>query len=389
MIARNIRLLKWDNFFGGLWPLSTLSIVYFQTITQSYALAMAVFSLASLATTVFEIPMGMLSDTVGRRKTLIYSAVAVFICFILWALAGQYYQMWLLFVGALLWAMADALLSGTDEALIYETMEELGCKEDFDVLFSKSRGWNQIGLAFSALSAAFITYFFSLQTLAWISVVPVLGQFIIACLYVEPKRSAAPRHGTSFKQFLIALRRLWKNKKMRFYAFVNMIDDAVGFSAFRFESLYYEELISLWLINIARFLKQACGTVSFFIVPKIKKLGSVKIFFTSMAGNVAARLVGLGLNNFLSPFIMASVNLFYGTSTTSLTTILQQEFSPQQRATMRSIISFGKGILMAAVMYLFGVLADVSTPRFALFLAVFVKLAVLVFSLSILKLRRV
>ena len=169
MIKRNMTLFKWDNFFGGLWPLATLVIIYFEQITHSYAWAMAVFSVCSLSTTFMEIPTGIISDRIGRKKTLIWAAVSIFICFALWALAGQYQQTWMLFAGALLWGVSDALLSGTDEALMYETMEELGRPDQFDVLYAKSNGWNQVGLGVSALLAAGVTYYFSLQTLAWLS----------------------------------------------------------------------------------------------------------------------------------------------------------------------------------------------------------------------------
>ncbi len=385
MIRRNIKLLKWSNFFGGLWFLSTLVVVYFETITHSYATAMLVFAFGSLMTTAMEIPMGLLSDKLGRRKTLIFATSMLTTCFLLWALAGQFEEVSLLFLGAVFFGISDAATSGTDEALIYETMEELGQKEDFDVLFSKSHGYNQIGLACSALSAAAITYFFSLQTLAWISVFPVLGRIIIAFLYIEPKRSLAPKHGTSLKQFLIAWRRLMRSKKARFYALIGMTDTAVGFSTFRFESVYYESLVALWLVNLARFTKQVFGTVGFFIIPKIKQWGYAQLFFGSMIGNIIVRGIGLILNNICTPFIMASVNLFYGPGLTASSAILQNEFSPQQRATMKSIISFGTGLLTAVVMYTFGVLADITSPRMAIILALFVKIVILAASLIILK----
>ena len=181
MIERNIKLFKWNYFFSGLWPLSTLVIIYFQQITHSYAMAMAIFSISSITTTLMEIPTGIFSDKVGRRRTLIYAAITILICFFLWALAGQVQQVWMLFVGAFLWGTSDALLSGTDEALMYETMEELGRKEDFNLLFSKSAGFNQIGLGVSAITAAIISYFYSLQTLAWISVFPNLNVEYIIC----------------------------------------------------------------------------------------------------------------------------------------------------------------------------------------------------------------
>ena len=144
MIHRNIILFKLTQFLGGLWFLSSLAVVYFETITQSYALAMAVFAISSLSTTVMEIPAGLFSDKIGRRKTLLCSPILVCLAFLLWALAGSFQYSFLLFLGAFLWGTAEAVKSGTDEALIYETMDELGERENFKIQYAKSRGWGQI-----------------------------------------------------------------------------------------------------------------------------------------------------------------------------------------------------------------------------------------------------
>ncbi len=385
MIKRNINLLKWDNFFAGFWPLSTLLVVYFETITHSYATAMSVLAFGSLMTTATEIPMGLLSDRLGRRNTLILAVGGMVLCFLSWALAGQVVGTPLLFLGASLFGMTSAATSGTDEALIFETMEELGRKDDFDLLFSKSRVYNQIGIACGALSATLITYFCSLQALAWISVLPIVARFIVMFLYVEPKRSAAPKRASSWQHFIIAWRQLIRNKRARFFATVQMVDSSFGIASFRFESVYYSSLVADWLVNIARFIKQVFGAVSFAIVPKIKKWGYARLFFGSLLGNTLARLIGVVLNNTLSPFIMAAQNLFHGTGVTSSATILQNEFSPQQRATMKSIVSFGAGIFTAIAMYLLGAVADVTSPRFAVAFAVAIKIAVLIISFFVLK----
>lgn len=385
MIKRNITLFKWDNFFHGLWPLATLVIIYFEQITHSYAWAMAVFSVCSLSTTCTEIPTGIISDKIGRKKTLIAAALSLFICFVLWALAGYNQQIWMLFAGAFLWGVSDSLMSGTDEALMYETMEELGQSDQFDILYAQSSGWNQIGLGVSALFAAIITYFFSIQTLAWLSVIPVLGQFIIACLYTDPPQCHLRHTTTSFSHFMIAFRRLKRNRRLRFYALIDIFAKAIGFASHRFESAYFNTLIPEWLINLVRFLKQTCGTISFFLVPYVKKWGLVPLLFSSMTANILIRSIGLFLNNTVTPFIMAGVNLFYGTEQTSTTTLLQQEFSSAQRATMKSIISVLSNIVKAGIMPLFGILADVTSARCAIFFAITAKALVLISSLLLLK----
>ena len=96
---------------------------------------------------------------------------AVFSLFglLLFSIAGNLMMSSLLFIGAVSRGIADAFESGTSEALLYETMRELGKENEYDLVFSRSKMFGQIGLAAGAVIAAVITYFYSLNTLAWVS----------------------------------------------------------------------------------------------------------------------------------------------------------------------------------------------------------------------------
>ena len=109
------------------------------------------------------------------------------------------------------------------------------------------------------------------------------------------------------------------------------------------------------------------------------------MLFWALTLNELLRLVAIILNNTFSPFIMAFRNMCWGVSDTAKTDILQQEFSDNQRATMQSIISLAKGIFGAIIMYLFGVIADVSGPKTAVITAMSVKIMVLIVSFVILR----
>ena len=126
-----------------------------------------------------------------------------------------------------------------------------------------------------------------------------------------------------------------------------------------------------------RFVKQVSGMIGFAIAPLFKRFGSVKCFFSALSLNELLRLLALIFNNTFSPFIMALRNMCWGVSDTAKTDILQQEFSDNQRATMQSIISLVKGILGAVVMYLFGVIADISGPRSAVVATILLKVILL------------
>lgn len=384
MIYHNIKLIKIDSFVGGLFPLAALLVVYFESITGSYATAMAMFSISSVTKTVMEVPTGIFSDKIGRKKTMVFASTLLLFTVFLWAMGGSFQSSVFLGVGSFIFGVSDAFLSGTDEALMYETMDELKQTGEFNTMYAQAGFWNQIGLAVAALLATGITYFSNMTVLAWVSVVPMFLSVIIAFLYVEPKRTHEQPSSTSVAHFIKAFKEIWRNKRLRFYAAIEVFDNALGMSSHRFESAYFATVIPVWAVNLARLMKQVCGTISFYIVPKIKKIGSVKMLFGSMIFNVIIRGVGVVLNNVFSPFIMALVNLFYGTATTANKDIMHHEFTPHQRATMGSIISFFGGIVTAIMMYLFGVLADVSTPLIAIIMSLVFKGVVVASSLSVL-----
>ena len=384
MIERNIKLLKIDNFLGGLYALSMVLVIYFESITKSYAEAMLIFSISSIVKVIMEIPAGIFSDKIGRKKTMILSSFLFFITTLIWASASTFDSVILLYVGAIIFGGSDAFLSGTNEALMYETMDQLNKQDEFDILFSKSCGWLQMGFVCSSIIAALIIYFYDINVLAWVSIIPMFVSFCVAFMYVEPAICKDRNEITSLKMFVQSMKEIYSNKKTFLFSLLDILEEALGFSCHRFEVIYFNTLIPLWVVNLARLLKQVTGVVSFFVVSKIKAIGAKKILFGSMFGNVFVRILGVVLDNVLTPFIMSTVNLFYGTAETVRKDILQHEFTAKQRATMGSIVSFFSSIVMAVLMYVLGFIADVYTPYCAICIVVVIKVLLIVGSIPLL-----
>lgn len=372
-IRRNILLFKLYYLFYEIWPLSVLAIVFFQQITGSYALALGVFSIASIVQSLAEIPTGVFSDKIGRKKTLILSSVLSVLAFLMFALAGIY--KYLLILGAVLWAFADAFASGTDDALMYETMEELRKSDKYDILYARSKTFGQIGLATGAVVAAVVTYFYSLNVLAWVSVIFGIFPIFICLRFVEPKKHTV-EDTTSVKHFIIALKSFLKNKKLRILATIQMLNHGVSFTSYRIEGAYFNTLIPTWLVNVARIIKQVCGAIGFSIAPYFRKFGFYKILVISNAGVIIIKTISVALNNFATPFIQSCGNLLWGPSRTAESVLLQRELSPKQRATMGSIVSLMGGILSAIMYWLVGVVADTTSVWFAIVVLIFCNLLI-------------
>ena len=368
-IRRNISLFKLYYLFSDMWPLAALAIVFFQKITGSYAFALGVFSIANIVQSIAEVPTGVISDRIGRKKTMIVSSVLTTLAFVLFAIAGTFTQKYLLIIGAIIWAIADAFASGTDDAFMYETMEEMGKADEYDILYARSKTFGQIGLGMGALVAAIITYFYSLNVLAWASVGFSLLPIFVTIGFVEPKNRGR-EDCTSFKHFVAAIKAFVQNKKLRVLATIQMLGHGISFAGHRFEGAYFNMLVPTWAVNIARVVKQTCGAISYAIAPWFRKFGFYKILVASTLGMMFIKLSAVVLNNFVTPFLQSCVNIFYGTASTAESALLQQELSSKQRATMGSIVSLLGGIMSAVVFWVVGIVADTTSVYFAIIMLI-------------------
>lgn len=348
-----------------MWPMSVLAVVFFQRITGSYAFALGVFSIVSIVQSIAEVPTGIISDRIGRRKTMVVSAVLEVLMSVIFALAGTLGYKYLLIIGAIVWALAEAFASGTDDALMYETMEELRKSDKYDILYARSKTFGQIGLGAGAFVAAVVTYFYSLTALAWVCAIIDIIPIFICLRFVEPKRHNG-EDVTSAKHFIAAIKAFVKNKKLRILATIQMLSHGISFAGHRFEGAYFNMLIPTWAVNVARIVKQTCGAISYSIAPYFRRFGFYRILVASTIGMMIIKGTAVILNNFATPFIQSCVNILYGTSSTAESALLQQELSPKQRATMGSIVSLFGGILSAGIYWVVGIVADLSSVYFAI-----------------------
>lgn len=144
----NIRLYPWFRFFQNLVFWQGIWFLFFQD-RLSPAEAILLYAVYDIATTVMEVPSGYLSDQVGRRITLILSAVAGIAGSILLIFGDGF----LAFAAAqVLVGAAAAFSSGTDSSLLYESLSNEGRSDEVEA--HELRAWRAgfAGLAVSALT---------------------------------------------------------------------------------------------------------------------------------------------------------------------------------------------------------------------------------------------
>ncbi len=115
---RNITLYPWYRFFSGLVFWQSIWFLYIQN-ELSAAAAITLYAIYDVSTTLLEVPSGYMSDRLGRKRTLIVAAVAGAIAAGLQAYGGSFA---IFALGNICLGVSAAFVSGTDSALLYESL---------------------------------------------------------------------------------------------------------------------------------------------------------------------------------------------------------------------------------------------------------------------------
>jgi len=146
-LHKNIRLLTWHNFFTDFRPYAPVAILYFSAVSGSFALGLSVFSIEMLSSSVFEVPTGIVSDIVGRRKTIILGSLMAVLALILYALGTHYY---ILAIGSIFAGLARSFYSGNNQALLHDSLRQNHQEEEYAQYSGKTSSMFQWALAASA-----------------------------------------------------------------------------------------------------------------------------------------------------------------------------------------------------------------------------------------------
>ena len=374
-MRQNIIVLKLYNLFLGMWLFSALAVVYFQDVCQSYTLAILAYSMISIVSSVAEIPLGILSDRKSRKLNLIMCAIFILLNMVFWALAGVYQSIWMLFAGSVFRGIGVAFQSGSDVALIYEIMAELRKRKLFTKVYSQIISFHQMGLLISAIVGMIVTYYLPLIYLVFLSILPAFFNIFIILKMKNPK-SCFDEKLSPLDQLKKSITLLKRRKKLRSYVSMSVLDSGILLTLYRFEALYFAQLIPLYLINVVRIITHTTGYFSFLIIQLFKKMSFLQLLFYSRLGMAIIRVIGLLINNTLTPFVTSLTNLGYGMGVTAQASLQQKEYNKSLRATMESVCELLRGFSIAVFGYIFGIIADCSNPQTALWIAVFIQIII-------------
>lgn len=375
MVGRNIRLLYIFNFLLDFRLYAAVIILYFAKVTGSFALGMSIFSITMISSALFELPTGIFSDLIGRKKTVILGSLMSICALISYALGGTYLM---LVIGALFEGASRAFFSGNNDALLFESLKQNNKEHTFAHYSGRVSSMFQIALAVASLCGGFIAIW-SFSLVMWLSVLPQIGCFLISLFMVEPEVSSS-KETNIYSHLKEALIQIKQNKKLKLLNLASIIRESVGESVFLFRPAFIATLWPVWAIGLSITASYMLGSIGFYLSGKvIKRFSALKTLIGEIVINRIINGVALVFQSVVSPALLSFTSFMYGPGQVAIGTLMQKEFTNEQRTTLGSLNSLGASILFGIAAVGLGIIADKFGPVITLLVANLILLVPLYF----------
>lgn len=367
-LSRNIRALYAFSFLKmTLFPMAIITLFWKDHIGLSLTEILLIQGLFSLATLLFEYPSGYLSDLLGYRLCLNMAAALGIVGWGFYLRADSFGTVLL---AELILGASFAFISGSDSALLYETLDNEDRAHQYSQFEGRMLGLAQTGEAAGALFAGTLYAFFPLlpfiiQVAIWVMIL------LLTFSMREPERTHTPHGGSHLTQAWGTVRHALKeNRRLR---------AALLFSVFLGLASFYP----VWLIQ--PFMQETGVPLAWFgpiwaganLTVAIFSWLSHRVAFALGTRMMAITLVGLVLAGYLGlAMTAASLSfLFYylltsmrGLQGPMLKNCIQLQSRSGNRASIMSIKSF----LFRFFFFCTGPLAGMAADRWGLNTAFFI-----------------
>ncbi|MFC1659474.1 MFS transporter, partial [Pseudomonadota bacterium] len=344
-IRENIKLLFYFYFFRDFRPIVPIIWIYLSAKLGSYAIAMSYLSMIMIFSALFEVPTGIFSDKIGRKRTLMLAALLScgesIIYIIAHNIQNNVYYLYIL--AALFRGFTISMYSGTDQALSYESLASLKKSHKFHVFGGKLISM----VAFSYGIACLVGGILGEISFLWVFYINLFAQIItlsISQFLVEPNNVKRSEE-RSLKHFIISFKYMIRNKRLKNLSIGTIIENGFGNVSMEFRQVFLKTIVPIWLIGFTRFLRYILGGISFWFSGKvIDKFGYFKVIISVTILSKIIAIFAVLLASILTPFIFILNTSIRAPYHTAMEALMQKEYKHKQRATMGSIVSFFKTI---------------------------------------------
>jgi MFS family permease len=341
---RNIWIYYISQFLHSLIFTIPIWIAYYQQRITPAEISFLI-SGQYLMQMILELPSGALADLIGRRNTNLMGWMSSAIGYLLFPFATGFSHFLIL---AFVMGLGDSFRSGSEEALLYDSLKEANEEKKFDKVIADSNIIYQAGLIIATFLGGFIYQkaVFAPYILYGLSL--TLGSILVA-FYVEPKIDSEK---FSLKNYVLQIKNgskeAFKNEYAKILSIFYIFAGGISWSS----TLYFNSYMNLELMPNDEIRGVVGATIRLMNVIIISLLLKNSKFFNNQRRilffpfvMILGYLPGVLLDGYFGvPFVQ--LTMIAGTARwILLAPLTNQIFSSKYRATAISFLSFVIGFV--------------------------------------------
>lgn len=169
------------GFLKNLRLFEPFIILFFLENNLTFLQIGILYSIREITRNFFEIPAGIVSDSLGRKKTMMASFGMYIVSFVTYYFAQSY----AVFILAMIfYSFGDAFRTGTHKAMIFDYLKLNHWENQKVYYYGYTRSWSQFGSAISAIVAGFLVFYSGSYRMIFIySALPYILDFMLIASY--------------------------------------------------------------------------------------------------------------------------------------------------------------------------------------------------------------
>lgn len=181
-LKRNITLFYIYNIFIFAVALSPVFSLFFLEKGLSFTDITLLQSTAYAAMFLFEVPSGVISDKFGRKRTLFLASFLILLAYILLTSSNTHVY----FLAVICSGLGLSAMSGTDYALIYDTLKELGREDEYRHIIGRAKSLSLfLGTGVTAVLGGFL-FKININYPLYLTLFTLSIPLIVSLFYIEP-----------------------------------------------------------------------------------------------------------------------------------------------------------------------------------------------------------
>jgi MFS family permease len=374
-IEKNVRTYYFYSTFSELLILGPVLVLFLTAKGLSFTEIMLLQSISAISVFIFEVPTGALADKVGRKYSVILGAFLWAVGLFLY-IGGKSFIVFML--SEIVFSLGSAFRSGSDSALIYDSLKLLGREKEYQKVEGKARSFALYAQAVGSVLSSFL-YEADIYLPLVVSILFMAVTIIIALRFKEPhiEENQGKAELNYFQQIKESGSYILHHDKLKAIVVFSMIFYVFYRTGFWYFQPYMESVsipvkyfgLLFFLFNItAAFISKRSGYIMDKTKPKTLTFMAFLMIISFLILGTAKVWVGV-----FAILLQQAARGIYRPVTTKY---LNKHIPSDKRATILSFHSLCTNLALAAAYPFMGILKD-STDIFTTHIVLTVSMFVL------------